>query len=188
MALERGDSIYLSVINGKLAKKVNTKTPTSVERTNKNNKVVNEELYKSLSGSLVKLEERNHAEYGDSMRIFIKDDVMYCIELPFDSQYATAFLKTLPSVDLSKPIVFAPGEKKENEKVNQSIFLKQNGEWLKRYYSKDSAHRLPEPKMKKVRGKEEWDYTEVNDFLYKEVFLVVKGKLEAIAAGDDLPF
>lgn len=189
MALERGDaSTYLSVINGRLAQKMQSKTATSTERTNKNNKVVHEELYKSVSGTLYRLEERHHDEYGDSMRIYIKDDKMYCIEIPFESQYATGFLKTLLNVDLSKPIIFAPGEKKEEGgKLNQSVFIKQNGDWLKRSFTKDTPG-FPQPKEVKKRGKVEWDYTLVNDYLYSEVFLVVKGKLEAIAAGDDLPF
>lgn len=178
---------YLTVVNGKLAQRVKVPTQTSIERTLSDNKVVHEEIFKAIAGKLVKLDTKTHPEYGDSILIYIDaEGERFCVQCPFDSQYGTTFLRTLPHVDLSKPMELSAGDKEEDGKRRQNIFIKQEGKWLKRAFNKDDKHGMPEPIVRKRKGKkDEWDWSEVVEFLVKEVYEPIKKELDE---KDDLPF
>lgn len=167
-----GGTIYLTIVNGKLAKRVKEKTKNSIERTltagTHEGKVVHEEVYTALTGLISKLETSEHEEYGSRLLIYIEDaTTTYCVQCPLESGYAISFLKALPNCDLNREVTLTPREKEEKGKKKYVIFLKQ-GFTLKHAFTKDNPNGLPEPELIKRRGKpDEWNFFPVTDFLIK---------------------
>lgn len=179
MGLKTGNSVvYLSIVGGKLARRLKVKSNTSVTRVTKENTTVEEEYFKSLEGTIVGLDIKQHDKYKDTLLVYVQDDQLYCLQMSLDGRYGGNFLKTLPNVQLNMPVEIVPSEKEKDGKKDYTIFIKQNGVALKRFYNKDSG--IPEPVLTKgKRGKpDEWDYTPVNDFLYENVFVPYKAGLK----------
>jgi len=201
MALENKNSaIYLSIGNGKLCRTFNAPTEGSIERVNKNNKVVHEIFYDQLTGNITSIKTRDHAEYSKSWLVTIEDEgVNYVLQIKYSSGYAASFLKTLPNVDLSKHVTIIPKLTKEGDKSKATLFITQGGVPLKHYYTKDHPNGLPQLEQKKVKGKITWDDSEMMEFLENMVNNTIVPKLsgssvdtgaEAVneTAGDNMPF
>jgi len=193
MALKTGNNtVYLSIVNGKLARRVKQKTETSVTRVMKDQSTVEEEIYRSIEGSIIGIDIKNHEEYGESLLVYLKDDRIYCIQMNMNSRYATNFLKTLPNVDLEKVVEITPSEKIVDGKQDSTIFINQDGKALKRHYTKDNPDGMPEPTFKKGKrgAPDTWDFEAVTEFLYENVVVPFRDTLKekAKGKGDDLPF
>jgi hypothetical protein len=193
MALKTGNNtVYLSIVNGKLARRVKQKTENSVTRVMKDQSTVEEEYYRSIEGTLIGLDIKNHEEYGESLLVYLKDDKTYCVQMSMNSRYATNFLKTLPNVDLEKAVEITPSEKIVDGKPDSTIFINQGGKALKRHYTKENPNGIPEPTLKfgKRGAADTWDFEAVTEFLYDNVIVPFRDTLKekAKAKGDDLPF
>ena len=169
---------FYSITDGKICRTLKSPTSKSIERVNKMGKIVHEEFCNGLSGRIVDIKTKDHPDYGKFWLVTLKDgDWSGVIQMKFSSGYASAFLKMLPNVDLSKEVTIVPNMKIEGDKKKTSLFIMQNGKPLKHLYTKDNPNGLPQMKIIKVKGKETWDDTEMMEFLEKMVFTEVTPKL-----------
>lgn len=169
-AINESNAIYLNISNGKISRRVQQPTDISVERKLKDGRVINEEIYKGWQGKLVDIKVTIHPEYGKFWNITLEDENGKAIlQMNYSGGYAAAFLKTLPNVDLSKEIQLIPKLSIEGDKKKTTLFVNQGGHSLKRFYTKENPHGLPELQQIKVKGKMQYDDSNIMDFLEKMV-------------------
>lgn len=206
MALEKNNSsTFLSIGDGKITKRVKTPTAESTERKLKDGKIIHEEIYDVVSGIITDIKTHDHPSFGKFWNIAIQDgEDNYILQMNYSGGYASAFLKTLPNVDLTKRVRFSPSMKMEGDKKKVTLFLNQDGAALKHYFTKDQPNGLPPMEQIKVKGKLTWDDSEMMAFLETFVNTKILPKLKAqpdadvkiplkqtagVEAGDDdLPF
>lgn len=184
-----GNAIFLSISNGKVCRQVSSPTSTSKSRINKNGKEVHEEFYDHVSGKIVDIEVREHPEYGKDWNVILEDGSdRYNLQFKYSSGYANGFLKALPNVDLSQPVTLIPNQKEENAKKRTTVFISQNGNPVKWYYTKDHPNGLPQLKQVKVKGQMTWDDSDMMEFLEAMVRNEIKPKLKPapVVAGDEV--
>lgn len=165
-AVEQSNAIFLSITNGQICRKVPAPTKTSKDRVNKNGKTVHEEYCKGWKGRITAITVRDHPEFGKFWNITLTDDQGDAIlQMNYSSGYSAAFLKMLPNVDLNADVVVTPSLKKEGDKNKTSLFITQHGVPVKWYYTKDDPKGLPPLKKIKVKGKDQWDDSDIMEFL-----------------------
>lgn len=179
----QSNAIYLTISNGQICKKVSKPTSISKERVNKNGATVNEEYYKGWRGLITAIEVREHKDFGKFWNITLTDDQGDAIlQMNYSSGYSAAFLKTLPNIDLKSDVIISPSLKIEGDKKKTSIFVTQHGVPLKWYYTKDNMNGLPELKKIRVKGKDQWDDSDIMEFLEKMVMTEIVPKLPKAGA------
>ena len=157
-AVESSNAIFLTIAEGKISRRVMQPTDKSVERKNKNGKIVHEEFYKGWKGRITDIAVRDHPEYGKKWNITLTDnDGDAILQMNYSSGYSAAFLKTLPNVDLSADVIITPKMTIEGDKKKTSVFITQHGTPLKWAYTKDHPNGLPELKQIKIKGKITWE-------------------------------
>jgi hypothetical protein len=183
-AVLENNAIFLSITNGKICKRVPQPTNDSKERVNKNGKTVHEEFYKGWKGRITAIATKDHPEYGKFWNVTLTDETGDAIlQMNYSSGYAAAFLKMLPNVNLSGDVVITPKLTIDGDKKKTSLFITQHGEPVKWYYTRDNPNGLPELKKIKVKGKEQWDDSDVMEFLEKMVNTEIVPKLSAGGSG-----
>lgn len=192
-AIKQSNVIYLTVSDGRIVRRFQSPTAESVQRTTKEGKIVYEEFYKGWKGLITDIQFKDHAEYGRFLNVTLDDGVSPAVlQMKLDSGYATAFLKTLPNVDLESEVILTPSMKIEGDKKKTSFFVSQHGVALKWYYNKENPNGLPELKKIKVKGKEVWDSSDMIEFLenmVKETILPkLKPKESSEVDEDEAPF
>lgn len=206
MGLENNNSaVFLSIGDGKITKRVKQPTEKSVQRETKEGKIVNEEKYDKLTGYITDIKTYEHDQWGKFWNIHIHDgDSDYILQMNYSGGYASAFLKTLPNVDLSEKASLVPSMKVEGDKKKTSMFVVQNGTPLKHYWNEENQWRngeLPVLNKVKVKGKLTYDDSDLMEYLERYVTEKILPKLKsakataptAVVAGeeeeaDDLPF
>jgi len=191
-AIKQTNAIYLTIADGKICRRVQTKTPDAVERLTKDNKLVFEEFYKGWRGTITDIKTREN-DYGKNWMIYLTDEFGdYILQLPYSSGYSASFLKALPNLDPSQPVTITPSLKIEGDKKRTSLFLNQNGVALKWAYTKDNPNGLPQLMQIKVKGKTTWDDSDIMEFLENMVnneFLPkLNGNNPIENETDDIPF
>jgi hypothetical protein len=190
MALQKKEEknrIYLRPYDGAFRKWVEKPTPESKERTTSGGKVVNEELFSSVTGKLRKI-YTYEKEMGDkkvlTFVIILKDDREdgdIALEMNFNSQFAFSFLCRLENIDLRKDVILKPYtilNKQKTKEKGKNVYndilipyqLDNGGKEVKieAFWTKDNQGELPpivEIKSKKVGGKSEWSTIDRDDFL-----------------------
>lgn len=198
-AILDNNAIFLTIANGKITRKVKQPTDTSVQRVNKQGNTVHEEIYKAWKGKITDVKVKDHPEYGKFWNVTLTDeDGDAVLQMNYSSGYSSAFLKTLPNVDLDSEVIITPNLKIEGDKKKTSLFVTQHGEALKWAFTKDNPNGLPELKQIKVKGKITWDDSDVMEFLEKVVNTQILPQLKSfkkVAAEigdeeekDDAPF
>lgn len=159
MGLEnKASGTYLTIMGGKFCKRVPEGTPGAIERTNKLGKVVHEVFYDQFTGTLVGVNIQEDTGYGKSWSFTFNDgDSMYFIQMPYSSSNATAFLKMLKNIDVTKPFTMNPSQKEVDGKKQTSLFIKQDGENIKHAYTKENPNGMPDMEQITVKGQEVWD-------------------------------
>ena len=170
---------FYSISDGKICRTFKSATVKSKERINKNGKVVHEEFCDALSGRITGISIKDHPEFGKFWMVNLQDNSGWSgiIQMNYSSGYASAFLKLLPNVDLSKDVTIAPNMKIEGEKKKTSLFIMQEGKPLKHFYTKENPNGLPQMKKIKVKGKETWDDSDMMEVLEKMVKSEIVPKL-----------
>ncbi len=177
-AVMQSNAIFLTISNGQICKKVQKPTAISKERVNKNGATVNEEYYKGWKGLITAIEVREHKEFGKFWNVTLTDDQGDAIlQMNYSSGYSAAFLKMLPNVDLSTDAIITPNQRMEGDKKKVTLFITQHGKPLKHYYTRDNPNGLPELKKIRVKGKDQWDDSDIMEFLEKMVMTEIVPKL-----------
>jgi len=162
------NTIYLSVADGNLVRQHKQATERTTERITKTGKLVYEERFKDLTAKLVKIDTKEN-DYGKQWQLSFTDgEVTYIVSLPFSSRYASSFLKALPNVNLYKEVRFMPWamkDKNDATKTITGITLYQDGNKIAPAYTKEDPNGLPQMTKIKVKGKEQWDDSDMMLFL-----------------------
>ena len=175
MALENFSSgkIYLSIADGKLVRQFREATPDTKERINKNGKQVFEQTFDAIVGRLTGVSKKEN-DYGIFIEIGLTDGKdNYNISTQFSGRYSSSFLKALPNINLSKDVRLLPWsmiDSKDASKKVTGITLYQNdgNGWVKvaPFYTKEDPKGLPQMKQVTLKGKTQWDDTEMMQFLF----------------------
>lgn len=179
MGLETNNrAIYLSIGEGKITRRVNEPTGKSKQRTTKEGRVVNEEIYDAISGHLIDIKVTTHEKYGKFWAIYLKDgEDVFCLQTNYSGSYASAFLKALPNADLTERVKLIPYMKIVDGKEKPTLFISQGGHALKHFYTKEEPKGLPQMVQRKVKGQMVWDDTDMLEFLEKMVMTEIVPKL-----------
>jgi len=170
-------SAYYNISNGKVCRQFNSPTDTSKERVNKTGKTVHEEFFDFMEGRIVDIDTKD-SEYGKSWLVTLEDeDGRYILQMPYSSGYSSAFLKTLPNVDLTEPVKLVPKLTIEGDKKKTTLFINQGGVGLKHFYTKDNPNGIPQLQQVKIKGKMTYDDSEIMEFLEAMVVDEIQPKL-----------
>lgn len=187
-AVHQTNAIYLTISNGQLTRRFTSPTKTSKERVNKKGTTVHEEFYKGWKGRITGIAIQEHKEYGKFWNVTITDENGDAIiQMNYSSGYSSAFLKTLPNIDLKSDIVFSPSMKIEGDKKKATVFITQHGKPVKWAFTKADPKGLPELQKVKVKGKVTWDDSEICEFLEKMVMTTIVPQLGKAGETPDVP-
>ena len=166
MALGNSSSaIYLTISDGKITRQFKLPTGKSEVRTTKTGKVVHEEHYDYVDGKIVDISTKEN-DYGRFWNVTLDDNgEKYTIQFNFSGGTASAFLKTLPNVDLSKKVKLIPKQTIEGDKKKSTMFINQDGKALKWFWNRENPGSLPQMEKIKVKGKEVWDDSGMMEYL-----------------------
>lgn len=182
-AIMQSNAIFLTISNGQICKKVSKPTSISKERVNKNGVTVHEEYYKGWKGLITAIEVREHKEFGKFWNVTLTDDQGDAIlQMKYSSGYSTYFLKMLPNVDLRSDVIITPKLTVEGDKKKTSMFITQHGKPLTHFYNRDHPNGLPELKKVRVKGKDQWDDSDIMEFLEKMVVTEIVPKLPKLGS------
>lgn len=184
-------AIYLSIVSGKIARRVKDVTPEAKSRTTEDGKLIHELYYDNLEGSITDISTKD-GNFGKQLLITITSDGEKAVlQMPFSSGSASSFLKALPNVDLSQPVTLRPKMEVDGEKKKTVLFITQNGKGIKWYWTKDNPGALPPMEKIKVKGKETWDDSKQLEF-FENFLQEVRAKLNpapaAVDNNEDIPF
>lgn len=156
---------FLTISDGRICRRVSAPTASSTERINKVGNTVHEEHYSGWEGKITNITTKD-SDYGKSWEVTLQDESGTAVlQMGYSSGYASAFLKTLPNIDLSLPVTLSPKLQTIGDKKKATLFVNQGGSALKWYYTKDNRNGLPELKKIKVKGKETYDDSDMMEFL-----------------------
>lgn len=185
------NTTYLSVADGNLVRQHKTANANTTERLTKTGKLVFEERFKDLTAKLTSINTREN-EFGKQWQItFVDGDATYIVSLPYSSRYASSFLKALPNVNLANELRFMPWamkDKNDATKTITGITLYQGGEKIAPYYTKEEPNGLPQMVKIKVKGKEQWDDSDMMSFLELAALSLFNQTIAVDENGDEAPF
>ena len=195
MGLEKSSSNkqYVSVVDGKFAIRVKPGTEGAVEREltagAHKGKVVCEQYYQQLSGMIEGVSFKTAEGLGDFIVIDIDG---YSLQIQWNSSMRNQIVLSLPNVNYGKPVVLSAFKDKATGRGIVVIY--QDGMIVRRAHTKENPNGMPFAGKKVVRGKEEWDFTEVENFSYaifeKEIarFNQTAGNTEPTIVDDEISF
>lgn len=173
---------FFTIYNGKFSQRVPEGTVGATSRVNKEGKTVHERYYESFTAKLIDIKTQD-GNYGKNWLFSFQDGgEVFILQLPYSNSFATAFLKMLPNIDVSKEMTIEPDSKVVDGKTKSSLFVKQGGVNIKHAYTKDAPNGLPDLEQVQVKGQMVWDDTKRIDFLYNMVQTQIVPKLPGNAS------
>lgn len=180
----REEGKYITILGGKFCQRVAEGTPGATQRTNKLGKTVWEKYYDSFTGSLVGIKTTD-GSYGKSWVFSFKDSgEVYHLQLSYSNSFATAFLKMLPNIDLTKEMKVSPAVKEVDGKNRSSLFINQDGQTIKHAYTKENPNGMPDMEEVTVKGEKVWDDSKRLEFLQAMVVRDILPKLNSAEVGE----
>jgi len=166
MALGNSNSaIYLSVSDGKIVRRFKEPTAQSKPRTNKLGNTVHEETYDYVEGMITGITVRD-SDYGKFWCVNIQDGSdAYILQFQYSGGNANSFLKSIPNADLRKPIRIRPAVEIDGDKKRSKLFLVQDDKALRWFWTKDNPGQMPNLKKIKIKGVEQWDDSDMMEYL-----------------------
>lgn len=160
---------FITILGGKFCQRVPEGTEGAVKRTNKIGNVVYEKFYDNFTGKLVGIDVRD-SNYGKTWNFMFQDkEDVYTLQLSYSNSFATAFLKILPNVDLTKEMKVSPSVKEVDGKMKSTLFVSQDGKPLKHAYTRENPNGMPDMEQVTVKGVLVWDDTKRLAFLQNMV-------------------
>lgn len=178
MGLEnREGGNFITILNGKFCQRVPEGTAGAIQRVNKLGKNVWEKFYDSFTAKLINIKTQDGA-YGKNWLFVFKDQgAVYNLQLSYSNSFATAFLKMLPNIDLTKEMKLSPSVKEVDGKNKSSLFVNQDNNPIKHAYTKDNPNGMPDMVQVKVKNQLVWDDTARLEFLHAMVETSILPKL-----------
>jgi hypothetical protein len=115
------------------------------------------------------------------------DAEKYILSINTDSSYFRSFCNYLRSADITKNVLIRPKITEDEGKKKYSIFLQQEGKWLKAYYTKLHPGDFPQLVVHEIAGKKVYDNTLQIAFWKNWLTDTFGNKISEINP-DDLPF
>lgn len=194
MALGNSNSaIYLSVSDGKIVRRFKEPTAQSKARTNKMGNTVHEESYDYVEGMITGITVRD-SDYGKFWCVNIQDGAdSYILQFQYSGGNANSFLKSIPNADLRKPIRIRPAVEIDGDKKRSKLFLVQDDKALRWFWTKDNPGQMPNLKKIKIKGVEQWDDSDMMEYLeaYVKEHITPKlggGDIANAQEDEDVPF
>lgn len=194
MALGNSNSaIYLSVSDGKIVRRFKEPTAQSKPRTNKMGNTVHEETYDYVEGMITGITVRD-SDYGKFWCVNIQDGAdAYILQFQYSGGNANSFLKSIPNADLRKPIRIRPAVEIDGDKKRSKLFLVQDDKALRWFWTKDNPGKMPSLKKIKIKGVEQWDDSDMMEYLeaYVNEHITPKlggGDIANAQEDEDVPF
>ncbi|NDD55070.1 hypothetical protein EBZ39_14605 [bacterium] len=188
--------IYLAVADGKIVRRVKEPTANSRQRTTKEGKTVHEELYDYATGLITDITTREN-DFGKFWNVVMTDGSnTYVLQFKYSGGNATSFLKSIPNADVTKRITIMPKMQTVGDKKRASLVLIQDNQAIRWKWTKDNPGDVPQLRKIKVKGIEQWDDSDMMDYLERYLMQHVKTKLaksanigaaDATEAEDDEP-
>jgi len=183
----RASGNFITIYDGKFTMKVPEGTAGATTRTNKLGKTVTEKYYDSFTGKLVGIKTQD-GTYGKSWIFSFKDaGEVYHLQLSYSNSFATAFLKMLPNVDLTREMKVQPSVKEVDGKNKSSLFINQGGVSIKHAYTREHPNGMPDMTQVTVKGVQVWDDTDRLAFLHAMVVSDIIPKLEGFNGPTEEP-
>lgn len=181
-------AIYLAVADGKIVRRMKEPNPLTKERITKTGKIVYEEHFDWVTGLITDISTRQ-TDYGKFWNVVLADgDAKYTLQFQYSGGNASSFLRALPNVDLSKPVKLIPRVQIDKDKKRSSIVMVQDDRAIRWKWTKDNPGDMPTLAKVKIKGVEQWDDSDMMEFLEKYVMTQIKTKLQSAASfGADLP-
>lgn len=137
-------------------------------------KVGNEKVEDThIEGRIVFLTVEDADYEGESYRKLTltlrgEDGTEILLGFPINSGYGQSFCCMCPNIDTAKPVKISGGIKTVAGKDYSSMFVQQDGKFVKWFYTKDSEKKLPAPEPINHKGKfVKNDWTARNEFMEK---------------------
>lgn len=160
---------FITILNGKFCQRVPEGTEGAVARVNKLSKTVYEKFYDSFTAKLINIKTQDGA-YGKNWLFVFKDSAdVYNLQLSYSNSFATAFLKMLPNIDVTKEMKLSPSIKEVDGKNKSSLFVNQDGQTIKHAYTRENPKDMPDLEEILVKGQKMWDDTKRIAFLHAMV-------------------
>ena len=166
-----GGGTFVTLYKGYWGKRTQEGVEGAVSRerggTGDNSKDIIYELrYNTLSG-IIKNAYIDEGKFGSQLVLVIEDEgEVITAKLKADGRQAESLIKSLPNLDLSKPVEL---QAYENKKGYGALGIKQDGEKVGWAYSKEKPNGMPKAVKKTVKGKESWDFSAIEEFLYNKL-------------------
>jgi hypothetical protein len=176
--------VYLSVLGGKITKRVPEGTQDAIARTNKMGVIVHEMHYDFVEGILIDVAYYTHDQYGAQWIFTLQDGAeLYRLQASESARALTSLLLALPNCDLKKPIAIHPYDFTDAAGKNRAgVSLRQGGKKIEWYFTREEPKGLPELKpIVTDDGKEAFDNSERMQFLRKYVEERIAPQLPGIA-------
>jgi len=172
---------FITILGGKLCQRVPEGTEGAVMRINKIGNTVYEKFYDSFTGRLLDIKVRE-GSYGKTWNFTFQDkEELYTLQLSYSNSFATALLKQLPNVDLTKEMKISPSTKEVDGKNRSSLFINQDGRTLKHAYTRDNPGGMPDMEQITINGSLVWDDTKRLVFLQNMVDTTILPQLAGTA-------
>ncbi len=162
---------FVSLYKGYWGKRASEGVENAVSRerggSNENAKDIIWELrYNTLSG-IIKNAYIEEGKYGSQLILEIVDgDEVVTAKMKAEGSLAESFIKSSLNIDIDQPVEL---QAYINKKDRGALSVKQGGEKIGWAYTKEKPNGMPPAVKKTVKGKEKWDFSAVEEFLYEKL-------------------
>ncbi|MDR0618305.1 MAG: hypothetical protein LBG17_00205 [Bacteroidales bacterium] len=158
-------TLFITIRDGKIIVPVEQPTDTSVQRTNKMGRTVNEEQYEQLNAVLQRVELRKNDKYGNQWCVHLMDSAtleQFSLQLPESGGNTWSLLNRLLNVNKDEEISIQPycfipaGETKERRGCT---VRRMDNTKVEPYVTRDNAQGCPDIIPVEFKGETRYDDT-----------------------------
>ncbi len=165
------NSTWITIANGKLcirADESEANEPDVHSRTYKDKDDVEHTIYERRYDHLVADIVGAGFETGDygvtfGVELSVPDCGTYTLKLKAPGRLFDQFAKRIPNINKDVPLYVGAFK---NEQGHNVLYLKQGGNKVPLAFTKDNPNGMPEPVKSTKMGKELWDFSDQEEFLY----------------------
>jgi len=156
---------FITVFHDKLELRAREGEKGAIQRTNKNDQIVNVHQYDFIEGRVKDLQWRD-TDYGIQLEVMLEDGGdTYALQLSQGRQ-TQYFLMCCKNIDFKHKVKFEPGI---DSNGNAMVWVKQFDSPVKYYYKKADMKDCPPPVQVKKLNKLKWDFSDQEEFLYEMI-------------------
>lgn len=163
-----GAYTYAKVSKGMFVYSAKKGDPKAVLRVNSKGEEVYEKMDNSVTGKILFLNLKTNDYQGIeylTLNVGLEGIAgKSIIQMRFPSAYSRGFLNKIDGIDFSKEVTLIVGDFEKNGKRIIYLNIVQNGKKLDSVHTIENPNGLPQMVKVKLRGKEEWDDTDQQEF------------------------